>query len=67
MQTLEQQFELIELALRGEADGTEAVDALMDLKSKFLALAEVEGNITVHQKLAWLPDGTTVNLECGEK
>lgn len=30
-----QVFELIELALRGEADGTEALDALMVLKTRF--------------------------------
>ena len=39
MNTNEQQFELIELALRGEADGTEALDALMDFKTKYLNLA----------------------------
>ena len=33
--TDEQVFELIELALRGEADGTEALDALMELKTRF--------------------------------
>lgn len=34
-------FELIELALRGEADGTEALDALMDLKSRFFEAMKV--------------------------
>lgn len=33
-------FESIELALRGEADGTEAVDNLMDLKTAFFNLKE---------------------------
>jgi hypothetical protein len=59
-------FELIELALRGEADGTEAVDALMVLKTKFRALAEVEGIVTISKGLATLPDGSALSLVVGE-
>jgi hypothetical protein len=64
--TIKEQFALIELALRGEADGTEAVDALMALKTKFRALVEVEGNVTISQGLATLPDGSTLSLVVGE-
>jgi hypothetical protein len=59
-------FELIGLAFRGEADCTDAVDALMVLKTKFRALAEVEGNVTISKGLATLPDGSTLSLVVGE-
>jgi hypothetical protein len=38
----EELFEFIELALRGEADGTEAVDKLMELKTLFMNSVETE-------------------------
>ena len=34
-ESYEELFEFIELALRGEEDGTEAVDKLMELKTIF--------------------------------
>jgi hypothetical protein len=39
MKTNEQQFDLIERAIKGQADGYEALDALMDFKTKYLNLS----------------------------
>jgi hypothetical protein len=38
----------------------------MALKTKFRALVEVEGNVTISQGLATLPDGSTLSLVVGE-